>query len=74
MAETRAPANGPMQRAEALGHTVKWDPPFASSASRWTCTRCQAAVLKNRGHVYGSAIEKTCDQAKADLERVMGRG
>ncbi|KAB8186908.1 hypothetical protein FH608_046310 [Nonomuraea phyllanthi] len=66
-------SQSPVQHAEALGHTMEWDPPFASSASRWTCKRCEAAVLQNRSHVYGSAIEKTCDQAKADLERVMGR-
>jgi hypothetical protein len=64
----------PDKRAEQLGHTVEWDPPHAlSSASRWTCTVCGAAVLSCRGNVYGTAIEKTCDQAKADYEALIRR-
>ncbi|WP_436759402.1 hypothetical protein [Streptosporangium sp. V21-05] len=58
----------PVQRAEALGHTAKNDPPHALSAvSRWTCTRCGAAVLSRAGVVYGSAIEQTCEQYAADM-------
>lgn len=55
----------PVLRAEALGHIVEWDPPSGlSSASRWTCTnrRCGAAVLEYNGNIYGSAVEKTCEQ------------
>lgn len=54
----------PARRATELGHTMENDPPFASSASRWTCTRCGAAVLHNGGHVYGTAVEETCDQVR----------
>lgn len=64
----------PEQRATALGHDMEWDPPAAVTAtSRWTCKTCGSAVLDYRGNVYGSAIEKTCDEAKAALERVLVR-
>lgn len=48
-------------RAEALGHTVTWDPPAALTATlRWTCKPCGAAVLDHQGTIYGSAVERHC--------------
>lgn len=48
------------------GHTVEWDAPGAVTAvRRWTCKRCGDAVLDNCGHLYGGAIERTCDESIA---------
>lgn len=50
-------------RAEALGHWVEHDPPAAMTAARrWTCARCGAAVLDYLGNIYGSAVEKMCEE------------
>jgi hypothetical protein len=66
-----ATAPTPVERATTLGHTVEWDPPHAlSSVRRWTCTVCSEAVLEREGHVYGEAIEKTCEEAQAVWRRI----
>lgn len=54
----------PVERAAALGHDCIDDPPSGAftSASRWTCTRCGRAVIRNGNVVYGSAIERICGQ------------
>jgi hypothetical protein len=62
MSSTTAP-----EAAVAKGHTLEWDPPAAMTAAlRWTCSDCESSVIDYRGNVYGSATEKTCEQAKAD--------
>jgi hypothetical protein len=49
------------QRALDLGHDLVWDPPAAiTSVWRWTCRRCDRAVLDRAGVVYGSAVEAQC--------------
>jgi hypothetical protein len=69
-AEARDPRPEPVRRAAALGHQVEWDPPAAMTAGkRWTCTACGAAVLDYCGNVYGSAVERTCQQALEDRAR-----
>lgn len=53
----------PVKRAESLGHTVEWDPPFGlTSGRRWTCTRdeCGRAVLINGDVIYGEAVRERC--------------
>lgn len=53
----------PPLRAEALGHTVEYDPPFGMTrGERWTCTNrlCGAAVLRYDNNIYGSAATETC--------------
>lgn len=51
-------------KAVENGHTVEWDAPAGISAvRRWTCTRCGDAVLDNRGHLYGGAFDRTCDES-----------
>lgn len=53
-------------KAAELGHTVEWDPPAALTAvRRWTCIQCGGTALDNRGHIYGDATEKTCEEVKA---------
>jgi hypothetical protein len=53
-------------RALCRGHAVTYDPTHGlSSVLRWTCTRCGQAVLDNRGHVYGGAIEADCAAPEA---------
>jgi hypothetical protein len=53
----------PVKRAESLGHTVEWDPPGGlSSAGRWTCKGCGAAVIIYDHNIYGSAVERRCTQ------------
>jgi hypothetical protein len=49
-----------------LGHDVESDPPFMSSASRWTCKRCGRAVLQNGRVVYGQASEERCEPIGAE--------
>lgn len=50
-----------VEQAEARGHVVYDDPPWGlSSAMRWTCSRCEAAVLSYNGNIYGSAVETDC--------------
>lgn len=51
----------PIERANALGHSVESDAPHGlSRAERWTCPKCGLAVLRYAGNVYGSALEDTC--------------
>lgn len=53
-------------RATEKGHNVEWDAPAGMTAvRRWTCTRCGDAVLDNRGHLYGGALDRTCDESMA---------
>jgi hypothetical protein len=52
-------------KCEALGHTMKNDPPFLGG-TRFTCTKreCGRAVLKASGAAfwYGSALTKRCGE------------
>jgi hypothetical protein len=52
----------PVAQAEALGHSMVWDPTFLGH-DRWTCDRCGRAVVKPHGLPYGSAIEVECDRS-----------
>lgn len=47
-----------IEQCEALGHTMKKDPP----KTRWTCTNraCGRAVLTVGGPWYGSALTNVC--------------
>lgn len=57
MSEQSYPA---VARAEARGHKLEFDPPFASAALRWTCTVCGRAVIQYGSNIYGSAVESDC--------------
>jgi hypothetical protein len=67
-------SDGPVRAEPAVaaatdkGHVVEWDP----DAQRGTCTRCGNAVLDYQGHVYGGALQITCDESIARWE-AMGR-
>ena len=52
----------PVERAEALGHTLVNDPPAntLSNMNRMSCTQCGRAVLWNHETAYGSALEAEC--------------
>jgi hypothetical protein len=71
MTPTPAPPNVAVQ----LGHTLEWNPPHAlTSARRWTCKTCGAAVLDYHGNVYGSAVENTCEEYAETMRPLTGRG
>jgi hypothetical protein len=50
-----------VQIARDNGHDIEDDPPFASSARRWTCARCQRAVIVAGLVIYGTATTQHCD-------------
>ncbi|GAA1065288.1 hypothetical protein [Streptomyces asiaticus] len=53
------------EKAVANGHRFEDDPPHAlSSVSRWTCTACGAAALRNGPVEYGSAMTTPCTAAE----------
>ena len=55
----------PVKRAEANGHTVEHDPPGGlTSGDRWTCTACGSAVMIYNRNIYGSAIDRTCEESQ----------
>lgn len=49
-------ADEPARLAAALGHDLVRD-----GAERWTCRRCDRAVLRCGTNIYGSAVETSCD-------------
>ena len=55
----------PQEIARARGHQVQPDPPFMSSADRWTCTACGRAVIVNGPVIYGSATTNDCTSKNA---------
>lgn len=60
-----------VQRAQANGHAVEWDPPEGiTAARRWTCTVCGDAVLKYGSNIYGGAIDRTCVESQAMWKRM----
>lgn len=46
---------------DEFGHNVHWDP---GTQQRWTCRHCGNAVLRVGCNIYGSAVERTCDDAQ----------
>lgn len=55
--------------ARRFGHTLDWDPPAAITAiRRWTCRDCSSTLLDDRGHLYGDAIEQTCQEAVSGVK------
>lgn len=40
---------------EEFGHDVAWDP---GAQERWTCRRCDRAVLRVGTNIYGSAVRE----------------
>lgn len=51
----------PPTAAVENGHDLEWDPPAVlTAASRWTCRRCSATAIDNRGVKYGSAVTDRC--------------
>lgn len=52
-----------IRRATALGHDPQPDRPDDPSPRRWTCARCQRAVIVVGLVMYGTALRQTCDEA-----------
>ncbi|MEU8158080.1 hypothetical protein AB0B94_30875 [Micromonospora sp. NPDC048986] len=50
----------PVRLAEERGHTVIAD---GITQERYTCTRCDRAVLRVGCNIYGSAVETDCAPA-----------
>lgn len=62
------PPDDVMTASPESTHMLVWDPPAGlTAARRWTCKVCGAAKIDYGGNVYGSAVEKTCDEYKAQM-------
>lgn len=48
------------EKAVQRGHELKPDPPFFSSALRWTCEKCGAAAIRLGANTYGTATTNNC--------------